>query len=129
MSLLIPVLALLLSGPAHADPAVPSARQAGADIQAFRAIGEAGLSTDQRFDAYGSFVAQYPRSPLAEVALARCLELDGDMAGLLASIAPTERAYLVTNFQAHAELLLANPPEGPVLTDAADQPRRRRGNR
>ena len=128
MSLLIPVLALLLTGPVHADPAAPSARQAGADIQAFRSIGEAGLSTDDRFDAYGEFVAQYPRSPLAEVALARCLELGGDMAGVLASIAPAERAYLVTNFQVHAETLVANPPEGPAVTDAT-QPRPRRGDR
>ena len=107
---------------------MPSALQAGADILAFRSIGEAGLGSDARFDAYGAFVAQYPRSPLAEVALARCLELDGDMTTVLTRLAPVERSYLVTNFQAHAQILLANPPEGPVVTDAA-QPRSRRSGR
>jgi hypothetical protein len=128
MSLLIPILALLLAGPAHADPASPSALQAGADILAFRGIAEAGLADSDRFDAYGAFVAQYPRSPLAEVALARCLELGGDMASVLDGLAPAERTYLVASFQAHAATLLANPPEGPVLTDAA-QTRPRRGTR
>ncbi len=118
LSLLIPMFALLLAGPVHADPAAPSALQAGGDIQAFRSISEAGLADDARFEAYGGFVAAYPRSPLAEVALARCLELGGDMAALLSQLAPVERTYLVTSFQAHAEALLANPPEGPVVTDA-----------
>ncbi len=118
MSLLIPVLALLLAGPVHADPAAPNALQAGADIQAFRDIGEAGLDDTERFEAYGRFVADYPRSPLAEVALSRCLELGGDMAAVLSQLAPAERTYLVTSFQAHAQTLLANPPEGPVVTDA-----------
>jgi hypothetical protein len=118
MSLLIPILALLLAGPAHADPASPSALQAGADILAFRGIAEAGLADSDRFDAYGAFVAQYPRSP----------ELGGDMASVLDGLAPAERTYLVASFQAHAATLLANPPEGPVLTDAA-QTRPRRGTR
>jgi len=115
---MIPILALLLAGPAHADPAAPSAMQAGSDIQAFQTIGVAGLTPHDRFDAYGVFVADYPRSPLAEVALARCLELGGDMAAVLSQLAPVERTFLVNNFQAHAEALLANPPEGPVVTDA-----------
>ncbi len=69
MSHLIPILALLLAGPVHADPAAPSALQAGSDIKAFQTIGVAGLTPQARFDAYGVFIAEYPRSPLAEVAL------------------------------------------------------------
>jgi hypothetical protein len=128
MRLLVPSLLLLLAGPVLADQPAPSAMQAGADIQAFRDIDEAGLSDSERFEAYGVFVADYPRSPLAEVALARCLELGGDMTAVLSALAPVERGYLLSNFQSHAETLLANPPEGPVVTDAA-QSRPRRSNR
>ena len=46
------------------------------------------------------------------------------MTTVLTRLAPVERSYLVASFQAHAEYLLANPPEGPVLTEAEDQPRR-----
>ncbi len=112
------MFALLLSAPLQADPLAVGVRS-GADIVAFRDVAEAGLSTQQRFEAYGDFVASYPRSPLAEVALSHCLDLGGDMAAVLDRLAPTERAYLVANFRTHAEALLANPPEGPVVTDAA----------
>ncbi len=129
MSPVVLTLALLLAGPAHADPAQSPVR-AGADILAFRSVAEAGLTTQQRFEAYGDFVATYPRSPLAEVALARCLELDGDMTALLERLAPAERTYLVTSFRSHSQTLLSNPPEGPVVTDAAPAPvKRERGTR
>lgn len=126
MTLLVPILALLLSGPVQAGP--NGGLELGADIQAFRAIAEAGLPDEARFEAYGAFVGSYPRSPLAEVALARCLELGGDMAAVLAQLPPTQRSQLVASFQAHAEALLANPTEGPVVSDAA-QSRPRRSTR
>ena len=114
-------IALTLSAPLHANPPADAVRS-GADIVAFRAVADAGLTTQQLFEAYGDFVAAYPRSPLAEVALARCLDLDGDMTAVLDRLAPPERAYLVASFRTHAEILLANPPEGPAVTDAAPAP-------
>ncbi len=121
MTLLVPILALLLSGPVQAGP--NGGLELGADIQAFRAIAEAGLADEQRFEAYSVFVAEYPRSALAEVALARCLELGGDLGTVLARLNSTERSHLVASFQAHAEVLLANPSEGgPAVTDAQAKP-------
>jgi hypothetical protein len=110
----------LLTGAAVADPA--DSLELGADIQAFRSITEAGLADEQRFEAYSRFVGDFPRSALAEVALARCLDLGGDVSHVLARLSVTDRGYLVASFQAHAEVLLANPSEGPAVTDASAKP-------
>ncbi|MFH1463253.1 MAG: hypothetical protein ABIO70_02600 [Pseudomonadota bacterium] len=115
---LAPTLALLLSSPLHAQSPAPNPVQAGADIAAFHAVAESTMSAGDSLAAWVDFVAHFPRSPLAEIALATCLEQGGDISSLLARLTPTDRAFLVASYRDHHDTLVANPPEGPVLTDA-----------
>ena len=103
-----------------ADPAVPLLWD-GSDIQAFRAIDEDGIPATRQVDAYAVFVTEYPRSPLAEIALARFLNLGGQPEQMLVRLPPADRAYLTTSFRTHREHLAASPLEGPALT-ALDTP-------
>ncbi len=120
VSLALPLLLLLAGSPLQAESSGSTSLRTGADISAFRSIAGEGLSSEQRFEAYGRFMASYPRSPLAEVALVHCLELGGDLTPVLAELNATDRTYLVSNFRSHHDLLLTRPQEGPALTDAAE---------
>lgn len=116
--ILAPTLALLLSSPLLAQSVAPNPVQAGADIAAFHAVAYSTMSDGDSLSAWVEFVTSFPRSPLAEIGLAACLERGADVASLLARITPVDRAFLVASYREHHDTLVANPPEGPALTDA-----------
>jgi len=115
------ICCLLVAPLAQAGPKGDPALRSGEDIVSFRDIAGAGLSAHSRFQAYGRFLERYPRSPLAEVALARCLQLEGDLNAVLGRLSSADRLYLTQRFRQHHDLLLSSPVEGPAISDA-EQP-------
>ena len=114
-------LCLLVAPQAQAGPRGDPALRNGEDIVSFRSIAGGGLPADSRFLAYGRFLERFPRSPLAEVALARCLQLEGDLDAVLERLSSADRLYLTQHFRQHHDLLVASPAEGPAISDA-EQP-------
>lgn len=130
--MLLPVL--VFAAVVHADEPNRTEHdlRQGTDIAAFRVITAEGLSPEASVAAWGEFMATWPQSPLAEVALERCLAQEADLDALLAPLSPVERNRLVQRYRAHRDHLVANPPEGAAVTDAdpaADPPQTGRNMR
>ncbi len=113
------MLAFLLAPAAWAGSRQHDVPRDGSDIAQLRSILDNGLSRPQQDQAYSSFVANYPRSPLAELALMRCLSLGLDMDAVLGELSQADRSYLVSRFKSHQERLASSPSTGPWLSDAA----------
>ncbi len=122
MKALLSLLSLLfpLTQPPTDPPVARDDVRAGEDIAAWRTLAGSGLPLDALPAAYADFVEHFPRSALAEVALARCLGQDGLAASVLSRLGTADRTDLAMRFRAHREVLSRNPSEGPTLTDLGE---------
>ncbi|MBN1335764.1 MAG: hypothetical protein JXB39_07365 [Deltaproteobacteria bacterium] len=122
MKALFSLLSLLLplSQPPGDPPVVPPDLRRGEDIAAWRELTGSGLPLQALPSAYADFVGRYPRSALAEVALARCLGQDGLAESALARLAAADRNDLADRFRTHRETLSHRAPEGPAVSEVSD---------
>jgi len=118
----VPFAALFLAFFLPSTATVPADADlwSGADISTFRDIQKEGLAPADEIEAYRHFIDVWPTSPLAEVALDRCLLLGVNIESVLSVLEPAERTWLVSHFKAHHEVLAANPSESVPVSDAME---------
>lgn len=111
------LLLLLFASNVHAGTRADRSYRAGADISRFRELHSEGLSQEQQQEALVGFIESFPQSPLAELALDKCLASGLDIDRSLGDLGTVDRARLLMRYRNHHQRLARESAVLPILTE------------
>jgi hypothetical protein len=111
----------LTVSPILAGPRADATLREGADIAQYRTVHSEGLSAAEKQAAFVLFIRSFPQSPLAEIALAECLDTGLGIDEILGDLGAMDRTRLLARHRQHRHRLAREPVRSSLLTDGGSE--------